>query len=647
VQVIEKNVSATVPGASSTIGATVGVFNWGPVMVPQMIGTESELVSVFGKPNDVTAPYFFSAANFLSYSNAMYVVRADANAKNATADGTGLKINNLEAYQAGFETGQGSVGCWAARYPGALGNSLAVYVVDSGTWSAFTTAHPDLAAQFRGAPGTSEFARAKAGSNTFNAYDELHVLVVDRAGLFTGTPGATLEKYEYLSKASDALSYQGTSNYYANVITNKSQYIYWMDHPTAQSLVVTAGSVSGSIATLTFSDQGAAPYVVGGKVVVAGMTPAEYNGTFTVTAVTSTSVSYASTATGVATVVGTVTGSYRWGDAMLDVATAQPTVFAQLQDLAGGSYDYKYTLTGGTDPVLGVGLDSALTNGYDLFQDSQTYDISLVVTGGVNSTVGKYVVDNIAEVRRDCVAFLSIVKVADGTIITGTSETRLTDAKAYKTAIGNSTYAVIDSGFKYQYDKYNDKYRWIALNADVAGLCARTDAAWFSPAGLAKGQIKGAIKLAWNPKQSERDILYPVAINPVVTFPAIGTVLFGDRTATTVPSAFDRINVRRLFLVLEKSIANSAKYQLFEINDIVTRTQFISSVEPFLRDVQGRRGIEAFKVIADETVNTPTVVAANEFRGTILVKPTYSINYITLTFTAVGPEVSFSVAAGA
>lgn len=207
---------------------------------------------------------------------------------------------------------------------------------------------------------------------------------------------------------------------------------------------------------------------------------------------------------------------------------------------------------------------------------------------------------------------------------------------------------MIDTGYKYQFDKYNGIYRWVALNADTAGLCARVDATndpWFSPAGMIKGQIKSATKLSWNPNKAERDIIYPLGINPIISMVGTGTILFGDKTATGKPSAFDRINVRRLFLVLEKSIANSAKYQLFELNDEITRLQFVASIEPFLRDAKGRRGIDDYRVICDTTNNTPQVIATNNFVGTILVRAKYSINFITLNFTAVGPSVSFELAA--
>jgi len=551
VQVVEKDASAVTVGLSTTIGAYVGAFTNGPVMSPMLISNEGELVQVFGSPNDDTASHFFAATNFLSYTNAMWVVRTvGANSSNASVSGSALLIANYDDYVDNHSSGVTAWGQFAARYPGSKYNGLKISIADSATFATW-----EYNQYFTAAPGTSDFASGKGGSN-----DELHVIVVDALGKFTGTPGAVLEKYEFLSKASDAISYQGMSNYYVTVLGNRSQYVYWLSH--------------------------------------------DLDGT-------------------------------NWGSPVAN------TVFAVLSPVTPA--DLVFTISGGVDDDAVT--EGAMQLGWDLFLDSQTYDISLLVTGNASETLSAYVVNNIAAIRKDCVAFTSISKT--GSPIFGTSSTRIADAKAFKTF--DSSYAVIDSGYKYMYDKYNDKYRWIALNADTAGLCAKVDATndtWASPAGMTKGQIKGAVKLSWNPTQSERDQLYPAAINPIINQVGKGTILFGDKTATTKPSAFDRINVRRLFLILEKSIANSAKYQLFELNDAITRLQFVASVEPFLRDVKGRRGIQDFKVICDETNNTPQVIATNNFVGTILIRPNYSINFVTLNFTAVGPNVTFDIAAG-
>jgi Phage tail sheath protein subtilisin-like domain/Phage tail sheath C-terminal domain len=552
VQILEQDASVVVTGLSTSVGGTVGVYQWGPVMVPMLISNEVDLVTTFGKPNDSTFGSFFSAANFLAYTSAMWVTRADTTGSlNSTAVGTGLSINNIDVWESSYSTGQAAVGVFAARYPGTMGNGILVSIADSATFA--TWAYKD---QFRGAPGTSDYATSKGALQ-----DEMHVIVIDAAGKFTGTPGSTLEKFEYVSKGSDAISYQGLTNYYVNVLRNQSSYVHWMDHPV---------------------------------------------------------------------------GGTNWGNSVI------ATTFTTLVDTITVGYDFSYLMAGGIDN--NAPTNGELQLGWDIYKATETYDISLFVTGNANTTVAKYVIDNIAEVRKDSVVFVSAVTAAGGPIFSS-SATAIADATTFKTAMGNSTYAVIDSGYKYMYDKYSDKYRWIALNPDVAGLCAKVDAnqdTWFSPAGLTKGQIRGAIKLAWNPNQSQRDALYKISINPVVSFVGQGTLLYGDKTATLKPSAFDRINVRRLFISLEKSIARSAKFQLFEQNDSITRQQFIASVEPFLRDVQGRRGIEAFMVVCDETNNPPQVVSANEFRGDIKIVPIYSVNFVTLTFTAANSAVNFT-----
>jgi phage tail sheath protein FI len=269
--------------------------------------------------------------------------------------------------------------------------------------------------------------------------------------------------------------------------------------------------------------------------------------------------------------------------------------------------------------------------------------------GKATSTDATYVINNVAESRLDCVVFVSPENNSTGEIITDGTSTPADDLVTYRNALPSSSYAVIDSGYKYQYDRYNDAYRYIPLNGDVAGLCARTDYSadpWFSPAGYNRGQVKNVVKLAFTPNKTARDTLYKAGINPVVTFPGQGTVLFGDKTALSKPSAFDRINVRRLFIVLEKAISTAAKYQLFEFNDSFTRAQFKNLVEPFLRDVQGRRGITDFRVVCDESNNTGEVIDRNEFACDIFIKPNRSINFINLTFVAARSSVSFEEIGG-
>lgn len=466
----------------------------------------------------------------------------------------GIKINNEDTYLTSYASGQGVVGPWAAKYPGALGNSLKVSIADASNYTGWA-----YATEFDGAPDTTTYASSVNGSG-----DELHIIIVDEDGLWTGTQGAVLEKFAFVSKASDARRSDGTNNYYKDVINTQSKYIWWMDHPDSA-------------------------------------------------------------------VVGV---PLNWG------TTA-----------ANSSYDDVYTqnwsLSGGVDDLNAT--DGQLIDGFTLFANAEIYDISLIPTGKVSPTVAKAIIENVAEVRRDCVVFVSPVTPA-GDVIQGVDAVE--DTIAFRTSAAfnaNSSYAVLDSGFKYQYDRYNDVYRWIPLNGDIAGLCARTDYTndpWWSPGGLNRGQVKNVVKLSVNPNQAQRDELYKNGINPVVSFPGQGTVLFGDKTLLSKPSAFDRINVRRLFIVLEKAIATAAKYQLFEFNDNFTRAQFRAMVEPFLRDVQGRRGIIDFRVKCDETNNTGEVIDRNEFIADIFIKPARAINFITLNFIAARTGISFDEIGG-
>ena len=321
-----------------------------------------------------------------------------------------------------------------------------------------------------------------------------------------------------------------------------------------------------------------------------------------------------------------------WGEMASGTTFASPTT-NQTVDLSGGTDD--------------TPSDADLENAYDLFANKESIDISLVLTGGSSVPVQQHVIDNIANSRKDCVAFVSprqsdvVNQIGNETDNIATWLTSLSRS---------SSYVVADSGWKYQFDKYNNSYRWIPMNGDIAGLCVTTDTVrdpWFSPAGFNRGQIKNAIKLAWNPTKTDRDTLYAAGVNPVVSFPGQGIVLFGDKTLLNKPSAFDRINVRRLFITLEKAISSAAKFSLFELNDEFTRAQFVALVAPFLRDIQGRRGITDFKVVCDNTNNTQQVIDSNQFVGDIYIKPSRSVNYIQLNFVAVATGVDFVTVVGA
>ena len=335
--------------------------------------------------------------------------------------------------------------------------------------------------------------------------------------------------------------------------------------------------------------------------------------------------------------------SNAWGQTVATVSGASATFHSPAFSTT------TYSLVNGAD---GSVKQSDIVTGIDLFDNKEKVDVSLLFAGdcgvGANSAIDSVAVANeyltVASNRKDCVAFVSPAQAN----VVG-SQASADSVVDYRNALTDTSYGVMDSGWKYQYDKYNDVYRWIPLNADVAGLCVRTDLQrdpWFSPAGLNRGQIRNLVKLAFNPTQAERDTLYKDGVNPVVAFPGEGTVLFGDKTLQGRPSAFDRINVRRLFIVLEKAISAAARSSLFEFNDEFTRAQFVALVEPFLRDVQGRRGIYDFRCVCDETNNTPEVIDRNEFIGDIYIKPARSVNFIQLNFVAVRSGVAFDEIVG-
>ena len=653
VLVTEKDLTNVIPAVSTTSGAIVITAAKGPVSEITSISSEQELVEVFGKPNSSNFEEWFTASNFLGYGNNLKIVRPETGMVNAAVSGTAVIIRNTSHYLTSFSDGSGSVGAYAAREPGILGNSLRVskcsnstafgpqstgaagtgavndaaaavgdtsITVDDGTLfqvgdllefgdtSVFTavpsghyykitaiSTHLLTVARFNISTGATEsgglrhavvdnalikrhweyyfnFTNAPTTtddvSNAGGSLDELHIVVSDEDGAITGTAGTILETFEGVSQASDAKTSQGNSNYYADVLYQKSQYVYWMDHET------TLGDAGELKASNTFDQAGSSAFAV-----------------------------------------------------------------------------FNYSLANGTD-------DYAVTQGeitlaYDLFSDAESVDISLLMCGpsqtGADATgdTKATAVMDIATTRKDCVAFISPARADVVDITSGIIQTA--NVKSFAEGLPSSSYAVIDSGYKYMYDKYNDVYRFVPLNGDTAGLCARTDNiadAWFSPGGFNRGQIRGAVKLAFNPNQLQRDELYRSRVNPVVAFPGQGTVLFGDKTAQLKPSAFDRINVRRLFIVLEKAISTASKFQLFEFNDEFTRAQFRNLVEPFLRDVQGRRGVTDFSVVCDDTNNTGDVIDRNEFRADIFIKPARSINFIQLNFVATRSGVAFSEVAG-
>lgn len=758
VNVTEIDLTTVVPAVSTSVGAIAGVFGWGPVGQRMIIDRETTLVTRFGKPSNLNAETWFTAANFLGYANQLIVVRAaNTSGNTATVNVTSIASNttltvasttgitsgmyvaqtnnavvvpagnnitvsviNTTAlalsspalssgaatlYLANPATSYSALGVaqggivsnltgqivknenayanvdgnfdsnviYAARFPGGVGNSLRVSVCDSANayqstvniasavWTTSTLAvnigsntgvfsvadsmnaanttsntfltnilskiavgdmvlvgNSGIGTQYMKVTAVSaastnsslstatlsfedpyrlavNFSTADNGNNFtrhwefFNvvdsapgqsdyvmnfgnssANDELHVVVVDNGGGFTGVPGTVLEVYKAVSRATDAKAADTSANYYKTVINDASQYIWYANDRSgaaSANAMNVASSTNSSALNLQFA-------------------------------------------------LGT--------DGANEAATSLAVV----------------------------------AQGYDLFAAAEEVDISIVLQGrgiGGSTTSGgqtvnnfylaNYIIDNIVTQRKDCVAVIS----PDKTTVVNNIGNEATSIVNWRNVLHDTSYAILDSGYKYQYDRYNDLYRWIPLNGDIAGLCARTDQtndAWWSPAGFNRGQIKNLVKLAFNPNKTDRDVLYKSGVNPVVSFPGQGVVLFGDKTLQAKPSAFDRINVRRLFIVLEKAIATASKFSLFEFNDAFTRRQFVNLVTPYLRDVQGRRGIYDFKVVCDETNNTPQVIDSNQFVGDIYIKPARSINFIQLNFVAVATGVQFSEVVG-
>ena len=620
VKITEQDLVSSSQAVSTTAGAIAGQFRWGPINDPTLITSETELAIQFGKPNATNIVDFLSAANYLGYSSPLFVVRAANTALNATAEattgsgtsGTGLLISNDDAYlnAASFDNGP-----WAARYAGALGNSLKVSLCpSSAAWqstptggvavtagstsvtgtstlfqtelsvgdvlviggrsikvasiasnTALTLAESHLTgsantaftrrweyfSEFDSAPGTSTAAAGAGASN-----DELHVVIVDQDGDITGVAGTVLEKYGYLSKASNAKGESGGSTYYKNTINDRSNYIWWTDHDTAGTNWGNEFITSGSAVTYT--------------------------------------------------------------------AVTRPR---------------NYSLAGGADG--GVITDGDRSTAYGLLANKQEVPVSIIVAGQATATVINRITADVAEVRKDVVVTISPTRAS----VVNNAGSETTSIATWADTVTRSTYVIADSGWKYQYDKYNDTYVYVPLNADTAGCIARNDTSrepWLSPAGFTNGRIQNLVRLAFNPNQSERDTLYKYAINPIFTQVGRGTVLFGDKTFTLRNTSMNRVNVRKLFIELQNTIGAAADNVLFDQNDATTRAGFVNLIVPYLRSVQARRGITAFRVVCDERNNPEDVVNANEFVCDIFVQPIRSVNFIQLNFVSVRGNATFS-----
>ena len=560
ITVKEVDLSGFVPNVQSTTGAFVGNFRWGPAKKATLVDTEATLAEKFGSPTTTGAVDFLSAAQFLRYSSAMFVVRElTSAAKNATSSSSVVtNVNNKDHWDEiksafGADSGDTNVGAWIGKWAGALGNSLKAEICTAAGFAAWA-----YKGEFDAAPGTSAYASARGGSN-----DECHIVVVDEDGEISGTVGTVLERFAFVSMASDAKAADGTNNYAADVVNSASEYV-WLAH------------WDGDLSTMSNA--------------------------------------------------GTAASGTAFGNPSAAITKS---------------------LTGGVDSAALTTAEVA--TGFDLYQDTDTIQVDFLIAPGMaNASDQATVVNDLAGIagvtRKDCIVVTSPDRAA---VVNNSTPV----ASSVTTAAGfnSSSYIVVDNNYLKVYDKFNDQYIFIPAASTTAGVMAATDAnaaPWFSPAGQRRGQYFGVTALAYSPTKSERDTLYKAGLNPVANIPGQGILLFGDKTFLNRPSAFDRVNVRRLFLVMERAIASAARNVMFEFNDEFTRAEFTNIVEPFLREIQGRRGITDFKVVCDSTNNGPSVVDRNEFIANIFVKPARSINYVTLNFVAVRTGVDFEEVAG-
>ena len=616
--------NAVIVGATAIRAAFASSFRTGPVGKIVNIGSERELIDTFGTPSEANAGDWLVASEFIRYGGQLAVVRAATGVLNATESGSGVLIGSKEDFDAGVTSEK-----FAARYAGADGNNLRVVIVDRGAdWVITKTGHglsvggtyTDDAAvghevvkvtdanTFEIVQGTA--APTPAAGDTAVAWDynsqaiastgltyknigprpgtsafasERHLSYDEvHIAVVDETSNTIVEKFTYLSKLSDGKSAEGASTYWKDYVNEYSGYIY-------------AGvALSSAEHTTVGVDPGA------------------------------TAASYGATA-------------------------AAPLELSRILPTAGGA------LTGGVDDfAYSAGEIQAA---YDEFLDTEQTSIDFILMGGdaanETDTIAKaQAIASIANSRKDCIAFISPwsgaqIATSGGSALTPAQQ--LTNTISFMDNISSSSYVVLDSGIKYTYDRFNDKYRYIGCNGDVAGACVSTSAAqddWFSPAGLNRGGLQNVVKLAFNPNKAQRDDLYTARVNPVVSFPGTGAVLFGDKTALASPSAFDRINVRRLFLNVEKRVKGLAEGVLFEQNDAVTRSNFVSAIGSYLGEIQARRGLTDYLVVCDNSNNTPEVIDRNEFVAELYLKPTRSINYVTVTVTATKTGVSFDEVIG-
>ena len=662
VEVKEVDLTNIVPAVSTTIGAVCGPFEKGPVSEITSISSEKQLVEVFGKPNANNFEYFFTAANFLQYSNSLRVVRTESALKNASSGGSGVLIRNTLHYQESFADGQGTHGTWSARTAGIHANGIKIDICDKNNFSEMSNKQVNDA--------SASAAETTITMDAFDAADfavgEVIEFYSDAGGTVFAT-GHEAQKYEITAVDTSAetitirqLDDPAGSGLIADLADDSYVKRYWRfsdlfdTAPGTSEFASARGVGDDEIHIVVYDSSGRQ---TGFDNDVAGERLNSVLETFAFVSKHPEATTPQGNSNYYPDVIYRDSKFIYWGDhptAAIDASGDWGQPLSSDLSVQGSKFFNKLstgvenvdrsTLANGTD-------DYAVTDGeqltsYARFDDGEAVDVNLIMAAKASSTLATNLV-TIVEKRKDALVFISpersdVVGVAD-------SNTQTTNVKNFFDLLPSTSFAVFDSGYKYQYDRFNDVFRYVPLNGDIAGVTAFTESvadAFFSPAGFTRGQIRGAVKLAYEPNKDQRDTLYKARINPVNSFPGQGTVLFGDKTALAKPSAFDRINVRRLFIILEKAIATAAKFQLFEFNDEFTRAQFKNLVEPFLREIQGRRGITDFKVVADETNNTGEVIDRNEFVADIFVKPTRSINFITLNFVAVRTGVAFTEIGG-
>lgn len=622
IKITEQDLVSSSASAESTAGAFAGQFRWGPIDEPTVVANEADLVVQFGKPNSTTVVDFLSAANFLSYASALYVVRSANNtAKNATSEvttgaggvGTGLLIKNKDVYEV---TTSFDVGPWTARYAGALGNSLKVSSCPSATaWQS------SLTGTFTVTSGSTQVVGSGSAANTELAIGDLFVAggksikvaSIANATHFTlvspHTTGVTagssaVRRWEFYGEFTAA---PGTSTY-AGERSSSNDEIHVVVVDNGGSITGAAGTVLEKFYGLSKgsdakgNDGGSNYYkdIINNQSKYIYWTDHDAAGT-------------------------------NWGNSVTN------TTFTTVSTVKN------YTLAGGSDG--GALTDGDKTTSFAYLSDENAVPASLIISGQATPTVINYIISEICNVRRDCVVCVSPLRAN----VVNNAGNEVSAIEAWAASITRSTYVFADSNWKYQYDKYNDTYVYVPCNPDIAGLMSRNDALrepWLSPAGPTNGVMNNVVKLGWNPRQNDRDALYKVAVNPVYTQIGRGSLLFGDKTFFLKNTSLNRINVRRLFIEVQKTISEAARNVLFDLNDEGTRSNFVNTIVPYLRSVQARRGISDFKVVCDTTNNTDEVINNNEFVCDVFIQPIRSVNFVQLNFVAVRGNASFNEVTG-